>query len=143
MSYDLAILGDPENNIPTLTIDNTAVDGLYKLIQRVMILLLTDASAENNPGGVGTDIPELYRGGNVPPPEVVANVFAASLVQIKQTLIANIQPDTPADEVPENLTATVVSNDLPDTVTVEVVVTSQAGNSATVNVPISNITTGE
>jgi uncharacterized alkaline shock family protein YloU len=80
----------------------------------------------------------------VPEPEVVANIFATALVQIKGALIADITPDTPADEIPENLTAQVVTGrPTPDTVSVDVNVTSQAGDTVTVNVPVSNITTGE
>lgn len=144
MSYDLAILGNPEQTVPDLTINNTANDGAYKLLQRVMILLLTDTNAENNPGGVGTDIPSLLRGGNVPEPETLSNLFATALVEIKTALLSGITPESTEDEIPETLKAFVIPNEEPsDTVTVEIQVLTRAGTEVTVSVPISNITTGE
>jgi hypothetical protein len=145
MSYDLAILGDPEDTVPDLTINNTANDGVYKLVQRVMILLLTDVNAENNPGGVGTNIPDIIRGGNVPSPEVVSNIFSAGLVEIKEALIADVTPDTPADEIPNDLKPFVVTDEgnAPDRIQVDIEVSTQAGSSVRVSIPISNITTGE
>lgn len=145
MTYDLAILGDPENTVPALTIDNTACEGIYKLIQKVMILLLTDVDGENNIGGVGTSIPAVVRGSNVPEPEVVSNLFAAALADIKPTLLAAVTPDTPTDEVPSSLKADVVTDadNLSDVVAVEVTVIAQSGQSTSVKIPVSSISTGE
>jgi hypothetical protein len=145
MTYDLAILGDPENDSPSLAIDNTAASGVYKLVQKVMLLLLTDSSAENNIGEVGTSIPQLLQGANVPEPEVVSNIFAAALAEIKPTIISGITTDTPADEIPTNLKAFVVTdeNNEKDVVAVEILVSTQAEENVSVRVPISTISTDE
>jgi len=143
MRYDLAILGNPSQTSPDLAVDGTAATGVYKLMQRVMILLLTDQEAPDNPGSLGTLIPSLLGGGNVLDPETMGNLFSTAITDIKDSLIANITPDTPADEVLKEIKSYVrVAETAADEVSVEIVVTAQSGDTTTAVIPTSNLTTG-
>ena len=76
MSIDPAILGPPAHNVEALLdFDGTVSEGIYKLMQRVVILMFTDAEGEYA-FGLGTDIPRLLQGTNSLATDILQNEFA-------------------------------------------------------------------
>jgi len=137
MAFDLAILGDPENTVSALAVDNTANDGIYKLVQRIMILLLTDIEAPNS-NGFGTNLPGIVFSANISNPEVLQGSFdiaqSAVLTQIRETT----DPDAPEDEQLEGLSSELVRLDR-DEILMNLTVIAVSGDLTTVSAPISNI----
>ena len=61
---DLNIIGLPTTRAMALTVDGTAIDGLGKLLQRVLLVLFTDATAAYSMEQ-GTTLPAELYGRNV------------------------------------------------------------------------------
>lgn len=138
MSNDIAILGTPGSLRPaTLVFDDTVCTGVYKLVQRVLIVLFTDI---NNPQsyGVGTDIPSLLGGTNAVDNDTLQGFFNIAGAQIKELFNTQDLTDVPDDEILKDLRFGVIQPEgqLPDTRTLEVAVISQAGEETVIQVPI-------
>ena len=70
-TYDINTLGNLTDPQPDLTVDGTCINGIAKLVQKVMIILLSD---ENN-DYYGTYIPSMLSGSNVPDSGAVEIIF--------------------------------------------------------------------
>ena len=136
MSHDIAILGDPANSVSALTIDNTANDGIYKLVQRTVILLFTDKSDTKNLG-LGTDLPRLLDS-NVVDEETIRGYFNLALADVKDNILAAQALDAPDDEKLRDYQLRVEVTER-DEVTVDITVVSEAGELFEVRVPESAI----
>jgi len=139
---DQAILGDPAEDRPELANTNTANDGIYKLVQRVMIILLTDSTVSTNLN-IGTEIPSIVFSANVTDPDLLKGRFDQALDGVRDILIGSQQATDPDDEKIDTMAAE-VTNVASDETTVDIIVVSQAGTAALVSIPIDNIfNTGE
>jgi hypothetical protein len=138
MSYDLAILGDPYDELSDLAIVNDACEGLYKLLQKVIILLLTDRASPFNMG-VGTDLPSEVISANISDPVIVQGLFQIGLSKIRETIQSQTPYDAPDDEKLQDFQVTVTSGDTDDSLNAEISVTSVADGTIAVKVPISNL----
>jgi len=137
MSYDLAILGDATTGPSPLTIDNTANDGVYKLLQRVIVLMFTDAS---NPTtlGLGTNIPNTVQGANITDVNTYQGILDIAAQTVKEILLAETSVDAPDSEKIDTIVPVVSEGDAADTLNAQVTVTSLDG-SASITVPITNL----
>ena len=136
MRLDLAILGDPADTVADLRIDNLANDGIYKLVQKVLIILFTDSSVSTNLG-IGTALSSETVLANSRT-EFVNNIFNIALDKVKDDLELTYPADAPDEE---RLAAYRVQATTTDkgTVAVDLTIESLAGESVTVNVPIDHI----
>lgn len=136
MSLDLAILGDPADSVADLRISNSANDGIYKLVQRVLILLFTDESEPTNLG-LGTTLASetISANANI---DFVDNAFTLAMDKVKDDLDESYSADYPLDE---RLSAYLVQSTKTDrgTIEVDLTLTAQSGESTTVKVPIDHI----
>lgn len=142
MLYDLAILGDPNNDQPTLAIANEANDGLYKLLQKVMILLLTDESSPYNLG-VGTSLPTEVVSANITDKKAVQGLFKIGMAKIREVIHVQTPFDAPDDEKLKDFDVVVLDGEAADTLDVEITVTSVADGSISVRMPTSNLFTSQ
>jgi hypothetical protein len=138
MSNDISILGTPGSLRPALLdFDGTVCTGVYKLVQRVLIVLFTD---RNNPEsyGIGTDIPGLLSGANAVDEDTLQGFFNIAGAQIKEIFRNEDNTGVPDDEILKDLRFAVIQPEgqLPDTRTIEVEVSTQAGEDTVVQVPI-------
>ena len=135
---DIAILGDPTKSVPALAINNEANDGVYKLVQRVMILLLTDI---NDPFqlGLGTELPTQITSSNILDAGLLQALVSQALSRVRVQLLQDQLDDTPPDEALDRLQAIVPDPITRDTEFVDVIVSTLAGDSVTVSLPITDI----
>jgi len=136
-TFDIAILGDPELDLSLLDFDNRMATGIYKLVQRVLILLFTDSEAPAS-AGRGTDLPREVFGANVTDIEIIRNQFNIAAQKVTETLITETDLDAPDDEKLASLRVEVIAGEAPDAVDTEVTVLTVAGEEFTVVVPTSN-----
>lgn len=136
MSVDLAILGDPSNTKSSLSVNNTAATGAYKLAQRVIIVLLTDITQDTNLG-VGTNIPGILRGSNQRDVEELRNFFSIASNRVRSVLANTTALGEPLDEILAELTFDFTVNE--DEMDIRAVITTAAGTSVTVPVPVPEI----
>jgi hypothetical protein len=140
MALDVAIMGDPRQEVTALAIDNTANDGIYKLAQRVMIVLLTDRE-DPIQLNAGTGVPGQAFSANVTDLEVIRGQFTNGMSEVRDVLNQTVTTETPDDERLANYEVKVREQSAPDKVDVEILITSEAGNQAVVRLPISNLVT--
>jgi len=140
MSYDLAFLGNPENLKTALAIDNKADDGLYKLLQRIIILLFSDIDSQYNMG-IGTTLPQEVFSANIVDPQVIQGVFNNSMAKVRQYLKDNTPASAPLDEQLKDAQVIIpqLGDVQTDTQEVQIIVTSAAEGTISVRVPISEI----
>jgi hypothetical protein len=138
MAYDLAILGDPENTVSALAVDNTANDGVYKLVQRILVLLFTDVNGTGS-AGYGTDLSGEVLSANISDPEIVQNLFNLAQAKVQEQLQETTALDAPDDEVLKDMISVVRSGSEDDELFVDVTITTEAGTQITVSAPISSI----
>ena len=129
MTYDINILGDLTNDRPSLVIDGTCIDGVAKLIQRMMIILLSDKTTES----IGTSIPGLLNSITTASPEVVDNVFRIALADVAEQL--TYTDDTPDDEKLSSYEYTVEKTD-EFTFYIDITITAVSGDSTVARLPI-------
>jgi hypothetical protein len=135
-TYDIAVLGDPEQSRSLLDFDNTMNTGIYKLVQRVMILLLRDSSSPESFGS-GTELPQQIRSANITDIEILKGLFNIAAEKVREQIVVSTFSDAPADEVLDRISVDVTQNER-DGLTAEVTVLSTAGTEATVSIPISD-----
>lgn len=129
MTYDINILGELTNDRPALVIDGTCIDGVAKLVQRMMIILLSDGTTER----LGTDIPSLLQSITTASPEVVDNVFRIALADVAEQL--TYEDDTPDDEKLASYEYTVEKTD-EFTFFIDITITAVSGDSTVAKLPI-------
>jgi len=142
MTYDLAILGDPYQTESALAIANEANDGLYKLTQKILILLFTDASSAYNLG-VGTSLPQDVISANITDKKVIQGLFKIGMSKIRSVIHAQTPFDAPDDEKLKDFDVVVVDGDSEGILDVEVTVTSVAEGTLAVRVPVTNLFTSQ
>jgi hypothetical protein len=138
MTYDVAIMGDPSQPRTALSFNNTANDGIYKLVQRVMLLMLTDRQAPANIGA-GSDLYSEIQGANRGDAEVMTGLLNQAASFVKDNIALTTPFDAPDDERLHEIKIIADVGDTNDSVVAEVTVTTAAGTSATASVPISNL----
>jgi hypothetical protein len=137
MSLDLAILGAPADPVADLRIDNLANDGIYKLVQKVLIILFTDSSVSTNLG-IGTSLSSETISANSRA-EFVNNIFNIALDKVKDDLELTYPADAPDEEKLASYRVQATTTTDKGTVAVDLTIESLAGESVTVNVPIDHI----
>ena len=142
MTYDLAILGDPNDSAPDLSVNNTAADGIYKLMQRVMLLLLTESSNQFTPTGVGTDLVENVISANTGDIDEIQAFFNIAASKVADTIKAQTAQDVPDDEKLKRITTIVSEGAAEDALVAEVEIVALSGATTEVKFPISNLLTG-
>ena len=138
MTYDINLLGNPTVPVALLRIDNSAITGAQKLLQRVVILLFTDSTVVSNLG-LGTQMPG-QDSSNIADLEVIRNLFNIALGQVKEQLLATTLVTAPDDEKISDLQVEVSESIIPGQVDVDVMVTTKSGSGASAKVPIREIT---
>jgi len=134
---DLNIIGDPSNRVMALTVDGTAIDGLGKLLQRVMLTLFTDATAPYSLGGGTSLATELY-GRNIAEDDVASNLFNIACAEAKRIVQASTPAGVPIDEQLKDLSATVLRGNRGELI-VEIRIRSVADGTIAVKVPIPSM----
>ena len=134
---DLNIIGNPSTRVTALSMDGTAIDGLGKLLQRVLLLLFTDSDSEYSMG-YGTTIPTELYGRNISEDDVAANLFSIACAEVKQQIQATTLAETPTDEQLKDLTAAVSRGERGEMI-VEIQVQSVADGTVAVKVPIRSM----
>ena len=141
MSFDLNIMGDPDTLVTALSTDNTAIEGIVALAQRVMVLLFTDAEDPNNLG-IGTSIPSYVNTvGNRPSNDALQNIFNIAVQTIRTDLIGYQSPDLPDDQKLQDLKVTIVTGER-DAAFVELSIVSVAGDEYSIKYPVDDIYQG-
>ena len=134
MTLDLAILGAPTLLNSALSVNGTACSGVYKLLQRVMVLLFTDTDVLSNLG-FGTKFPQDLIAANVATPEVAQASLNIACSRIVEQLSESAD-GLPDDERIDSLTATLEASTDKDTLSVEIVLITVASE-LKVTVPVS------
>jgi hypothetical protein len=143
MTYDLAILGDPNSEVSALSVDNTAAEGVYKLVQRVLILMFTDVNAQAS-NGYGTRLPAEVFSANISNKEIIENIMNLAQARVQEQLQDTTADDAPEDEILTEITNTVSTGANSDELFVDITITTASGVDITVSAPVSNIfKTGE
>jgi hypothetical protein len=140
MSFDASILGNVERKISLLAFDNTACEGVYKLVQKTLILLFSDSSSPYN-RGYATTLAQDLKGG-IADMEIVRNFFNIALSQVKRALQQSTALDAPDDEKLQSYQLQMTPGSRGDMVAT-ITVTSQAGTSASVKVPVEKLAAQE
>jgi len=135
MTSDINILGDITNSQPALAMDGTFLVGSIKLVQKILILLLTDV--ETDPFGRGTRIPSLAGMGTVDMGQL-EGIFRIAMTDVKVQLDASYLADTPDDEKLEIINVE-LSRLEPDYIQAVLVITTQDGETTTIELPKSLI----
>ena len=135
MTSDINILGDIRESQPALAMDGTFLQGSVKLVQKVLILLLTDV--ETDPFGRGTRIPSLT-GMVTADMGQLEGIFRIAMSSVKTQLDVSYLPDTPDDE---KLTQIDVKLTRPeaDHIKAVLIIQTQAGEPTTIELPKSLI----
>lgn len=129
MTYDINILGDLTNAQPAFVINGTCIEGVAKLVQRMIIILLSDNETET----IGTDVPRVLRGSTTASPEVVDNIFRIALADVAEQL--TYEDDTPDDERLDSYDYTVERTD-DYTFFIDITITAVSGDSTVAKLPI-------
>lgn len=133
---DLNIIGNPANRVMALTVNGTAIDGLGKLLQRVMLTLFTDAESPYSMGNGTSLATELY-GRNIAEDDVASNLFNIACAEAKRVVQA-ATPAVPTDEQLKDLSATVLRGSRGELI-VEIRIRSVADGTIAVKVPIPSM----
>lgn len=136
-NFDVAILGSPANATSLLNVDNTAGTGIYKLVQRILILMFKDKDDPNSLG-IGTNLPTELFGANIQDREILKNTLNIAMDRVKETLVSSTPADAPDDEKIDNIQVELLTPEGRDTEDIQLTVTSLAGSQFTVVVPISD-----
>jgi len=139
MTYDMNILGDVTGVRPALAADGTYIRGLAKLAQRFLILLLSD---NQEPDGIGTDLPRILKGRGAVDISVLENIFIIAAGDVKGILDASILDSDPDDEVLDRY-AIEVGVTGPDTAGVHIILIARSGESLKMALPVDKLTTKE
>ena len=136
MTHDINIMGSPKVHETLLKLDNTAITGIQKLVQRTLILLFTDSSDPVNLG-LGTSLGKETQGGNADV-ALTKGLFDIALSFVQDQLQKNTPSDAPADEQIQGYVTTANLTDR-GTIEVRIIVTSVAGTTVTVAVPLKHL----
>ena len=131
MSLDINILGDLSNDQPLLALDGTCVEGIALLVQKVMILLLSDERTER----FGTGVPQILRNSANIDSGVVSNIFTTALADVKDILDNNTPAGTPNDERLASYTHEVEVLE-GSSVSVSITITALSGDTTELKLPI-------
>lgn len=142
MSYDLAILGLPSNRASALSVSNEAADGLYKLMQKILILLFTDKTSAYS-AGIGTTVPSNISAANTLDKKVVQGIFKIGLATIRETIQSQTPYDAPLDEKLRDFDVVVSDGETQDSLSVQLTITSVANGTISVRIPITNLFTSQ
>lgn len=137
MRYDLNIMGDPRNPQAAMRINNTMIRGPQKLIQRMVVLLFTDSRISTNLG-IGTELSddEII---NLSDPEVVRNIYNIALASVKDTLLVETPTSADPSEKLQDAQLQVQETDERGKLELIITVTTQSGETATVELPVETI----
>lgn len=135
---DLNIMGLPTTREALLRVDNTAINGPQKLLQRLLVLLFTDNRVETNLG-IGTELSDDDVG-NISDLEVIRNQYNIALASVKDTLLVETLKDADASERIKDAQLQVQETDERGTVEITITVTTQAGDDVSVSVPVETST---
>lgn len=137
MSYDLNILGDPRQRRASMRVNNTALEGPQKLVQRMALLMFTDVNVSTNLGA-GTKLTNAEVG-NLSDLEVVRNTYNLALALVKETLLAETPVFADPSEKLRDAQVQVKETDERGTVEVIITVTTQAGDEVSIGLPVNTI----
>ena len=135
MTSDINILGDIRESQPALAMDGAFLQGSVKLVQKVLILLLTDV--ETDPFGRGTRIPALTGMGTVDMGQL-EGIFRIAMSDIKGQLDATYLAATPDDEKLAVINVELTRPE-PDYIKAVLTIETQAGETTTIELPKSLI----
>jgi len=132
MTYDMNILGDLQDPVTDLTMGDTLITGEVKLVQKVLVMLLTDINTDSM--GRGTRLPGLLVGANTLDLGQLSGVLVIALGDVKDQLDDAYLPNTPDDEI---LASAEASMEVVESDWVRVIITilTAAGTSASIQVP--------
>ena len=133
---DLAILGEPTSEESLLDFNGKIAEGIYRLVQKVLILLFSD---EDNIYAFerGTQLPTIIPSANIGDAEELQNQFNIAVSKV-QTMLAESQAmSLPDDETLERIDVVVSRDTGSDAAKAEVTVLSVAGETVTVKVPVT------
>lgn len=136
MTYDINIMGPPTTVEALLRLDNTAIAGVQKLVQRTMVLMFTDVSDPVNLG-LGTTLATDLKGGSADL-EIIRNFFNIALALVKDTIRQQTPLDAPDDEQISGYDVA-VSKPARDTVVATITVKTAAGTTVAVQVPLKHL----
>jgi hypothetical protein len=136
-NFDLNILGDLENDRSLLDVDNTAVTGVAKLVQRILVFLFKDNENPNNLG-FGTNLPRTVFSANVQNEEVLKNTFQIAADRAIEALRQTTPTAAPLDEQVDKIEVEIQEAESRDTVDVLLTVSTLAGDTRTIKVPLSD-----
>jgi hypothetical protein len=130
--YDINILGNIKDSTPDLDMNGTFITGVAKLVQRFMILLLTDIKTD--PFGRGTTIPAVRNVISVADIAGADGTLRIACNNVLQQLDESYTTSTPDDEKIANYTLRVTKQDV-DYLSIEITLKTAAGSELTVIMP--------
>jgi len=136
--YDLNILGSPKSFKASMQVDNTAIEGPQKLVQRVVILMFTDVAEPANLG-FGTSLPsqETY---NISDLSGIRNDYNIALSAVRDQIQATTPADAPADEQMVDFSVEITESDEQGQVNADITITTEAGTGVAISLPVDTIT---
>jgi len=135
MTFDINILGDITELRPDLAMDGTFLEGSVKLVQKILILLLTNV--ETDPFGRGTRLPTLTGMGTVDMGQL-EGIFRIAMSDVKGQLDASYLADTPDAEKLDIINVE-LTRPAPDHVKAVLVIKTMDGETTTIELPKSLI----
>ena len=129
-TYDINVLGNLNAPQPSLTVDGTCINGIAKLVQKVMIVLLSDERSDF----YGTYIPQMLSGSNVPDSGAVENIFNIAMTEVSDVIKGAYTSETPDDE---KLASYAISfgDSEEDTISVNIKITAVSGENTVLKFP--------
>jgi len=138
MSFDINIMGSPDNSETALSTDNTAIQGIQKLVQRALIIMFTDVNDPFNVG-IGTSVISQTQGANITDIDIVSGIFNIAAAETKTVLVNNTPTSAPDDEKVSDIKAIINRAVTRGELLVDITITSQAGDTVSVSVPVTSI----
>lgn len=136
MTYDINIMGPPSDTVTALRLDNTAITGLQKLVQKTLVLLFTDSTAPESLG-TGTTLVASLKGVHADT-EMIRNIFNIALSKVLMTIKSQTPLSAPDEEKLQGYNAVVTAGDRGEAL-VSITVSSVAGTTAIVRVPTKTV----
>jgi len=133
---DIAILGEPATAESLLDFNGKIAEGIYRLVQKVLVLLFSD---EENSYAYeqGTQLPSVIPSANIGDAEELQNQFNIAVSKVQEMLSVSQPLDLPDDETLERIETVITRDTGSDAAKAEITVISAAGDSVTVNVPLT------
>jgi len=137
MTYDLNVLGDPRVTKAAMRVNNTAISGPQKLVQRMVVLMFTDSALTTNQGA-GTELTE-EEVINLTDVEIVRNRYNLALAAVSETLLRETPVSADPSEQLKDARLRVQETDERGTVEIIITVTTKAGDELSVGLPVNTI----